>query len=391
MTRAAAFVLSGIVGFAASAQPIKVALEPKPEPEIIVCHTGEGPVIQMVICLDTSGSMEGLITQAKTRLWNVVSTLDSARMKGEKPRLEVAIIQYGSDLQSSSEGFMSVVLPFTSDLDRISEVLYSLQINGSAEYCGMAVDRATRELAWRPTGEGVMKVIVIAGNEPFTQGHVDYRQSVPTAVEYGITVNTVHCGDDASGRSGEWAEAARLGRGEYSVIDQNRTFIHIDCPQDVRLRELNLELNGTYLYYGAAGRDSRMRQVQQDTLNEAAGAPAALARISAKSSASYTNAHWDLVDASKEKGFDYKDLDRKTLPEELQKLSLAEVQKRVEAAGAKRAQVQSEIASLSKDREVWLAAELAKRGEQNEGGLDSALAGLLVSQAERAGFEFEKE
>lgn len=389
MTRAAAFVLSGIVGFAASAQPIKVALEPKPEPEIIVCHTGEGPVIQMVICLDTSGSMEGLITQAKTRLWNVVSTLDSARMKGEKPRLEVAIIQYGSDLQASSEGFMSVVLPFTSDLDRISEVLYSLQVNGSSEYCGLAVDRATRELSWRPTGKGVMKVIVIAGNEPFTQGHVDYRQSVPTAVEYGITVNTVHCGDDASGRNGEWAEAARLGRGEYSVIDQNRTFIHIDCPQDVRLRELNIELNGTYLYYGAAGRESRDRQMEQDTLNEAAGAGAA--RYAAKSSVSYANAHWDLVDASKEKEFDYKKLDQKTLPVELQELSLVEVQQRVEAAGARRAQIQGEIASLSKDREAWLAAELAKRGEQNEGGLDSALAGLLVSQAESAGFTFDEK
>lgn len=389
MTRAAAFVLSGIVGLAASAQPIKVALEPRPEHELIVCHTGEGPVIQMVICLDTSGSMEGLITQAKTRLWNVVSTLDSARMKGEKPRLEVAIIQYGSDLQASSEGFMSVVLPFTSDLDRISEVLYSLQINGSSEYCGLAVDRATRELAWRPTGEGVMKVIVIAGNEPFTQGHVDYRQSVPTAVEYGITVNTVHCGDDASGRSGEWAEAARLGRGEYSVIDQNRTLIHIDCPHDVRLRELNIELNGTYLYYGDAGRESRDRQVQQDSLNEAAGA--AMARYAVKSSDSYSNARWDLVDASKEKGFDYKDVDRKTLPAELQKLTADDLRKRVEAEGARRAQIQSEIASLSQEREGWLAAELAKRGEQNEGGLDSALAGLLVSQAERAGFTFEKE
>lgn len=391
MKRAAALVLTVFAGLAVQAQPIKVALEPKPTKHVIVRPAADGPVIQLVICLDTSGSMDGLINQAKTRLWNVIGTLDNARMKGLKPRLEVAIIQYGSDHQSSAEGFMGVVLPFTSDLDRISEVLYGLRVSGSAEYCGLAVDRATRELEWLPTGEGVMKAIIIAGNEEFTQGGVDFRTSVPTAVEYGITLNTVHCGDDGSGRSGGWLEAAKLGRGEYSVIDHNKHFIHIDCPQDARLIELNSHLNRTYLYYGDAGRESQARQRQQDSVNAAASPMAELGRVAAKAQLSYINRHWDLVDASADGDFDYAKVARDTLPAELQALSTAELQARVETERTNRERIQSEILSLSKEREAWLADELKRRGESHGDGLDSALAATLVSQARSAGFTFESE
>lgn len=390
MKRAAALILTGFVGLAATAQPLKVALEPKPNKQVITRPSHDGPVIQLVICLDTSGSMEGLINQARTRLWSVISTLDGARMKGERPRLEVAIMQYGSTRQSSAEGFMGVVLPFTSDLDRISEVLYSLQISGSAEYCGMAVERATHELSWLPTGEGVMKVIMIAGNEEFTQGDVDFRTSVPTAVEYGITVNTVHCGDDGAGRSGGWLEAANLGRGEYNIIDQNKKLRYIRCPQDVRINELNVELNGTYLYYGAAGRELQMGQVRQDSLNDAASLEAGLQRAVTKATESYNNSHWDLVDASEQKDFDFEKIDDTTLPAELQKLSPEELKERVEQERTKRAKIQSEILALVKERNEWREAELKRLGKESEEGLDTALVAALVSQAEGAGFTFKE-
>ena len=222
-----ALALTLAAGFATqplSAQPLKIKLEPFEEKPAVVEREIDGPVIQLAICLDTSGSMGGLINQARTRIWSVVNELDSATLNGAKPTLEVALYQYGSDLQSGSEGFIGCVLPFTSDLDRISEALFALQINGSSEYCGMAVQRATQELAWLPKTDETLKVIVIAGNEHFRQGPVNYQQSVPNAVEYGITVNTVHCGTDQEGRNGGWLHAAQLGGGEYNIIDHNRDF-----------------------------------------------------------------------------------------------------------------------------------------------------------------------
>ena len=48
----------------------EVAVEKKP------------PLIQMAILLDTSGSMSGLIEQAKTQLWTIVNEFATARRQG---------------------------------------------------------------------------------------------------------------------------------------------------------------------------------------------------------------------------------------------------------------------------------------------------------------------
>lgn len=392
MTRTAALALTLAAGFATqalSAQPLKIKLEPFEEKPAVVEREIDGPVIQLAICLDTSGSMGGLINQARTRIWSVVNELDSATLNGEKPTLEVALYQYGSTHQSGSEGFIGCVLPFTSDLDRISEALFALQISGSAEYCGMAVQRATQELAWLPKTDETLKVIVIAGNEHFRQGPVNYEQSVPNAVEYGITINTVHCGTDHEGRNGGWLHAAQLGGGEYNIIDHNRDFIEIRCPQDERLRELNVQLNGTYLYYGIEGEDARMRQARADTQNEEASGMALARRIASKASSQYRNSHWDLIDASEDDDFELEDVDKSTLPAELQEASTEEIEAKIAEYGAKRAELQAEIAKLSTEREAWLAKERKRLGEEQGESLDSALVLALRAQAEAQGFKFE--
>ena len=41
----------------------------------------------------------------------------------------------------------------------------------------------------------VLKMIFIAGNEPFTQGKIDYKDAAAEAKEKDIVVNTIFCGD----------------------------------------------------------------------------------------------------------------------------------------------------------------------------------------------------
>ena len=55
------------------------------------------PRIQLAILLDTSNSMDGLIDQAKTQLWNIVGQFSKTKLAGETPELEVALYQYGND------------------------------------------------------------------------------------------------------------------------------------------------------------------------------------------------------------------------------------------------------------------------------------------------------
>ena len=56
------------------------------------------PTVQIAILLDTSDSMDGLIGQAKTQLWNVVNEFIRARKNGRPPAIQVALFEYGKNV-----------------------------------------------------------------------------------------------------------------------------------------------------------------------------------------------------------------------------------------------------------------------------------------------------
>ena len=53
--------------------------------------------VQVALLLDTSGSMDGLIDQAKSQLWKVVNELATSKYEGQRPVLEIALYEYGND------------------------------------------------------------------------------------------------------------------------------------------------------------------------------------------------------------------------------------------------------------------------------------------------------
>ena len=132
----------------------------------------------------------------------------------------------------------------TDDLDKVSEVLFGLTICGGDEYCGATIGEAIKRLDWSQAANSY-KAIFIAGNEPFTQGPVDYKQTCRQAIQSGIVVNTIHCGDRTAGIQGEWEAGARLAEGSFLNINHDKRIIRIDCPQDKVLIELSSKLNDT--------------------------------------------------------------------------------------------------------------------------------------------------
>jgi hypothetical protein len=161
------------------------------------------PAIQIALLLDTSNSMDGLIDQAKSQLWSVVNEFIGARRDGHPPALEVALYEYGNDGLPAQEGFVRLVVPMTDDLDTVSERLFALKTNGGQEYCGQVIRDAVTQLAWSRSSD-VYKAIFIAGNEPFTQGAVNYNASCRAAIEKGIIINTIFCGPMPEGEQTGW-------------------------------------------------------------------------------------------------------------------------------------------------------------------------------------------
>ena len=162
--------------------------------------TNERTKIQVAILLDTSSSMDGLIEQAKSRLWNIVNTLTTLKLNGQTPRIEIALYEYGNDNIRTSD-YIRQITPMTADLDLISEKLFSLTTYGGDEYCGAVIDKALKNLDWGNNSSD-MKLIYIAGNEPFDQGRVSYRTAIEKALVKNIYVNTIHCGNKSEGIDG---------------------------------------------------------------------------------------------------------------------------------------------------------------------------------------------
>src|SRR5450432_718824 len=344
------------------------------------------PLVQVAILLDTSNSMDGLIGQAKSQLWKIVNEFIHARQDGEMPDVQVALFEYGNNGLSAQAGWIRKVSDFTTDLDLISEKLFALKTNGGEEYCGWVLKDALNRLEWSPSSRAY-KAIFIAGNEPFTQGPVDYTDPCKTAKARGIIVNTIHCGDERTGVDTMWRDGARLGDGKFLVIDQDRAVAYVEAPQDQEIAKLSRDLNGTYLAYGSAGGAGSVRQeIQDQNAATMASAGAPVARAVAKSSANYNNGNWDLVDAAKNKDFKLGALKETDLPATVQALPPAERKEFIEKKSQERADLQAKINTLNAEREKFVAAQM-KNTTTNT--LDSVVITTVREQAQARAFTFQ--
>jgi hypothetical protein len=343
------------------------------------------PKVQIAILLDTSSSMDGLINQTREQLWKIVNTFAQAKQDGKKAKLELALYEYGNDGLSSEGGYIRQVSPLSQNLDSISEQLFALRTNGGSEYCGMVIQKAVDQLEWSKNPHD-LKIIYIAGNEPFTQGPVDFHKSVKSAIEKGIVVNTIHCGDERAGIDGQWKAAAALADGSFLTIDQNRVVETIPTPQDKELARLGEELNKTYVGYGALAPAAVARQAAQDKNAKEVSAEVASQRAMSKASANYGNADWDLVDAKKG-GKDVSKMDAAALPPPMQQMKPAEREAFVEQKAKERADLQQKIQTLSQEREKYVQDELKKRASSNAPAtMDTAVINSAKAEAKKAAF-----
>ncbi|MEO0586594.1 MAG: VWA domain-containing protein, partial [Planctomycetota bacterium] len=109
---------------------------------------GERAAVDVALLLDTSNSMDGLISQAKTQLWTIVQQFARAKHAGQTPTLRVALFEYGNTNLPASEGYLRQVVPLTDDLDALSDALFALTTNGGDEYCGQVINEAVTRLDW---------------------------------------------------------------------------------------------------------------------------------------------------------------------------------------------------------------------------------------------------
>jgi len=349
-----------------------------------------GKPVDIVLCLDTSGSMDGLIDSAKRKLWSFVNELAKVE---PTPTLRVGLYSYGNNTYDASRGWVRKEVELTTDLDEVYKRINALKTAaaGSSEFAARVSKYALEELKWSPEKDG-LRIIFVCGNEPVDQDKdVSLESVAEQAKGKGILINTIYCGTPTHLDAAGWNTFASKCGGKSSNIDQEgaKAEVAIVTPFDEEIRKLGTKINDTYLWFGTKGAASRANQLAQDG-NAAKVAPgAAIERGITKAGGLYKNAECDLIDKMlNEKDFDLKKIKEADLPDELKKLKADDREPYLKKKAGERSEIQKTVSELSTKRAKYIDAERAKQQKlTGEKALDQALRDILKDQATSKGLK----
>lgn len=345
----------------------------------VIKNASDNTHIKVALLLDTSNSMDGLIEQAKSRLWNIINTITTLKYQGKEPVIEIALYEYGNDGLSQQSNYIRQVAPLTTDLDLISEKLFALRTNGGNEYCGAVISEAVKKLNWS-NEKADMKLIYIAGNEGFDQGGISYKESVSEALQHSIYVNTIFCGNKMEGINTFWKDGADRGGGKYFNIDANKQVTFIETPYDAQIEACDIRINKTYINYGAQGLAKKRNQAVQDNNARSINKANYTERAVSKSKAAYENSNWDIVDRVKKDKDALNKIKNEDLPDELKGKSKAEIATYIDGKTKEREAIQKEITTLSIKRQQYIDEQNKKNPGRDDLGeaINSSISELAL-------------
>ncbi|MEZ4320941.1 MAG: VWA domain-containing protein [Myxococcota bacterium] len=359
-----------------TAEAASAAVEPTaPEPGVAEIPPPPPRTIDLVVALDTSGSMESLLDSTRARLWDIVNEVDR---QDPDAILRVGLLTYGTPDYGADRHFVKVQMGLTEDLDAVYSKAWELRTNGGDEFVGAVIDHALAEMDWAPRDNSDnRRILFVAGNETAQLGPIDFRSAAARAVGANVIVNTLYAGDAAEGRTLHWDAVATAGNGRYLAIDARQSAVAVATPYDQQLEHLNRQLNNTYVQYNHEGQQKLRQILDNDQAAGSLGAGSLASRIGTKGSAKHRVESWDLVEGLSTGSVKLEDVDATALPSELQGLGDVALRAEVERKSAERAQAKAEIKAIQAKRSAYLQEEAKNSAGA---GLDEAMSDVLADQ-----------
>jgi len=378
--------LFAVASIAMAQSPVEVApMQAQPAASVgpEVGAEASSRAIDLVICLDVSGSMNGLINAARQNLWSIIN--DMATLQPQ-PELRVALLTFGNPQYGSETGYVSIQTELTTDLDLVSQKLFGLTTNGGDEYVARVIKRSLDDLKWSADPQA-LKMIFVCGNEAATQDpQLDAMQMASAAIGKGVLVNAIYCNNQQGQVADGWRQVARMADGKFAAIEQNKMVV-IETPFDQQLSDLSAQLNKTYLTYGQEGARWGANQVLQDNNAESLNPAAVATRCLTKGGRLYFNPKFDLCDAITDAKFDLKSVKKEDLPKELREMDPAQLRAHVEKLAKQRVKLQKQVAEIGQKRDAYIQEKRKQQAEKGETLFEQAILESVRAQARSRGFE----
>ncbi len=343
------------------------------------------PEVEVVFCLDTTGSMGGLIDAAKRKIWSICNQIAGGK---PTPRLRVGLVAY----RDRGDTYITKVFDLTDDLDAVYGNLMGFKAQGGGDFpesVNQALHESVTKINWGK-GKKTLRIIFLVGDAP---PHMDYNDDVKypdtckLAVGKDIIINTIQCGPNAETRK-YWQEICRLAEGSYVQIDgQGGPIVTIATPFDKDLAKINTDLARSTLTYGRM----ELRRKAEDSKERALALPAsAAADRAAFSGKSKIAASYDLLDGIKRGTVKLKDLKKDELPVVMQKMTVKEQEAYLAKIEKERQELNTRAVELDKKRSAYIAQKLREQGKnQARDSFDGQVLRILQRQAVRANIHYE--
>ena len=352
-------------------------------------HITANPKVDVVFVLDTTGSMGGLIQTAKEKIWSIATTMASAQ---QTPEIRIGLVAY----RDRGDSYVTKIVDLSDDLDSVYATLMDFEADGGGdtpESVNKALYDAVHNMSWSQQDQAY-QVIFLVGDAPphMDYNEVRYPEIVASAMEKGIVINTIQCGEIPSA-IGPWTQIASLGHGVFFQVEQAGGSVAYTTPFDEEIADLSAKLDDTRLYYGTEEEKEMMQGKVAATDKLHAGASlASRARrgVFNASAGGRINLVGDneLVAAVASGSVDLNELDEDALPAALKPMARAEQEAFVAELAEERADLQRQIRDLSQDRVGYLAKKVDEAGGLKD-SLDHKLYNAVKEQAGEAGLKYE--
>ena len=403
------------------------------------------PKVEVVFCLDTTGSMGGLIEAAKQKIWAISNQIASGQ---PTPQLKIGLVAF----RDRGDTYVTKVTDLTDDLDAVHAQVMSFQAQGGGdepESVNKALHDAVTCIKWSKD-KSTLKLIFLVGDAPphMDYDEVKYPEICKLAVKKNIIINSVQCGSSLETQK-YWKDICQKAEGSYVQIDANGgPVVVIKTPFDTALADINAQMAKSTLVYGGATEQLKAREKAMSwavpsgafpygpgpaypaplayppppgyegyPVPTASAAPAPGSGLTSPSSrimfapvyvsssvaadracfnaATGCVASYDLLDSIKAGKVKLENLKKDELPRELQGLSLTQQKDYLEKLAKSRAEIMKKAADLSKQRNEFIAKKQAEdASNRGRDSFDNQVLRILQRQAGRNRIDYpdaEKE
>lgn len=350
------------------------------------------PKIEVVFVLDTTGSMSGLISAAKEKIWSIASTMAQAKTA---PEIKMGLVAY----RDRGDQYVTKLTDLSSDLDSVYAKLMDFKAAGGGdgpESVNQALYEAVHKISWSQD-EDTYKVVFLVGDAP---AHMDYQDDVkyPDTINIaghkGIVINAIQSGNNR-GATRNWQRIAALGQGNYFQVGQSGNAVAIATPYDDEMAELSGKMDGTRIYYGTV-EDKRKQEakVAASSKLQAGSSKASQARRATfNASVSGKNnflGEKELVDEVSSGALSLDSVAEAELPAELKAMKPAAREAYVVEKAEEREELHSQIKVLAEKRDAYLKKKVEAAGLDKD-SLDVQIFDAIREQSADKGLVYEKK